>query len=116
MAAGAVGAAACGALGLAAPAAGSTVCPFRAATGVPCPLCGVTRSLLALGDGDIERAWGFAPLGPAVLTVSLVFLIAAAVAAVRRKALQVPRWLPVTLLAAVAVSWAIQLSTPPNPI
>ena len=111
-----MGAAACGALGLAAPAADSTACPFRLATGVPCPLCGVTRSLIVLGDGDLERSWGFAPLGPAVLAVSLAFLVAAAITGLRQRAFRVPRWVPVTLLAAVAVSWAIQLSTPPNPI
>ena len=31
-------------------------CPFRAFTGIPCPTCGLTRSLLAIATGD----WGHA--------------------------------------------------------
>lgn len=33
----------------------AVVCPFRAATGLPCPLCGSTRAFVLLGDGD--GAW-----------------------------------------------------------
>jgi hypothetical protein len=38
--------------------AGGLACPFRAATGLPCPLCGATRAfaLAARGDG---RVWQF---------------------------------------------------------
>ncbi len=28
-------------------------CPFKAVTGMPCPTCGMTRSLVALSHGDI---------------------------------------------------------------
>jgi hypothetical protein len=29
------------------------VCPFRAATGLPCPLCGATRAFALAGRGDL---------------------------------------------------------------
>jgi hypothetical protein len=31
---------------------GPALCPFRAATGLPCPLCGATRAFVLAGHGD----------------------------------------------------------------
>jgi glutathione S-transferase len=31
---------------------GPDVCPFRAATGLPCPLCGATRAFVLAGHAD----------------------------------------------------------------
>jgi hypothetical protein len=31
---------------------GPQLCPFRAATGLPCPLCGATRAFTLFGHGD----------------------------------------------------------------
>jgi hypothetical protein len=31
---------------------GPQLCPFRAATGLPCPLCGATRAFVLFGHGD----------------------------------------------------------------
>ena len=39
------------------------LCLVKAATGLPCPSCGVTRSLLALGAGDLAGAVTANPLG-----------------------------------------------------
>lgn len=45
-------------------------CPFRLATGLPCPSCGTTRSLLALADGDPADAARSNPFGfPAALAL-----------------------------------------------
>lgn len=38
------------------------VCPFRIATGLPCPGCGGTHAAVALADGDVVRAWAANPL------------------------------------------------------
>ena len=40
------------------------LCPFRFLTGVECPGCGVTRSFLSLGLGDLSMASYFNPFGP----------------------------------------------------
>jgi hypothetical protein len=32
--------------------AGLVLCPFRAVTGIPCPLCGATRSVVLFSHGD----------------------------------------------------------------
>ena len=36
-------------------------CPVRSAIGIPCPGCGMTRSCLALAQGEFVSAWKFHP-------------------------------------------------------
>jgi Protein of unknown function (DUF2752) len=57
-------------------AAGPTICPFRAATGLPCPSCGMTRSWSAMGHGRVRDASGFHLMGP------VTYLLAAGLVAV----------------------------------
>jgi hypothetical protein len=47
------------------------VCLVQATTGIPCPGCGVTRSILAVLIGDLGRAWQMNPAGP-LLCLSVV--------------------------------------------
>ncbi len=56
------------------PAAGSgyTVCLFKNMTGLPCPSCGITRSLLLILTGDIYSALMVNPLGGLVALLMLV--------------------------------------------
>lgn len=54
-------------------AAGPPLCPFRALTGLPCPGCGLTRSLVALAHGDLAASLFFHPLG-LLLALALVAL------------------------------------------
>ncbi len=52
-----------------------SVCGFRWLTGVPCPLCGMTRALSLLLKGQWELAWRLHSLSPIVLSLLLaVFL------------------------------------------
>jgi hypothetical protein len=37
-------------------------CPFRAVTGLPCPACGGTRALVAMGSFDLSRGFALNPL------------------------------------------------------
>ncbi len=41
-------------------------CLLQALTGLPCPGCGITTSLLALGRGDVAASWAANPAGLAV--------------------------------------------------
>jgi hypothetical protein len=41
-------------------------CPFRAATGVPCPGCGMTRAFLLLAQLRLGEALAAHPLAPAL--------------------------------------------------
>jgi hypothetical protein len=40
---------------------GLPMCLLRAATGVPCPGCGLTRAFTALAHGDVASAWTYHP-------------------------------------------------------
>jgi hypothetical protein len=40
------------------------VCVAQALFGIPCPGCGITRSVLALLAGDVRQAWLHNPAGP----------------------------------------------------
>jgi hypothetical protein len=42
------------------------VCAFRSQTGLPCPTCGMTRSLALALHGEWLRAWHMSPGGPAL--------------------------------------------------
>jgi uncharacterized protein DUF2752 len=69
-----LGALAAGALdrgGTDAALAGGVPCPFRAVTGVRCPLCGMTHATVALGSGDLGGAFAAHPLFPLVLALVL---------------------------------------------
>jgi hypothetical protein len=51
-----------------------TVCPFRRATGLPCPACGLTRSWQAAAHLQPRDSVGYHPLG------AVTFLAAAGMA------------------------------------
>ena len=87
-----------------------TLCPFRLLTGLPCPFCGLTHSLFALGAGHVGRSFAFSPLGPVVLVLALAFLTAVAVARVRVASVVIPRSAPRVLLVLVLATWAVRLA------
>jgi len=53
---------------------GPPICMFKLMTGMPCPGCGLTRSVVALLHGDLTTSLHFHPLG--VLFVLLVLVLA----------------------------------------
>jgi hypothetical protein len=55
-------------------------CLFRGLTGVPCPGCGITTSLLALARGDAQTSWAANPAGLAVAAMLVGQAVVAAVA------------------------------------
>jgi hypothetical protein len=53
-------------------------CLVRGLTGLPCPGCGITTSLLALAHGDIAGAWAANPAGLVVAALLVGQALAAA--------------------------------------
>ena len=50
-------------------------CPLRAATGIPCPFCGMTRAVVAAVHGHLETSLAFNPGGIVVLALAVVLLL-----------------------------------------
>ena len=48
------------------------MCIFRATTGLPCPGCGLTRSIVAAAHGDVNKSLTYHRLG--LLTLVYIFL------------------------------------------
>ena len=47
-------------------------CLFKAITGLPCPSCGATHSVLAFINGDYTGALYWNPIGPILLLIMFV--------------------------------------------
>jgi hypothetical protein len=57
------------------------MCPFRLATGLPCPGCGLTRSWVFIAHGDFGAALRANPFGYLTMAaaVALIAIVTAAV-------------------------------------
>ena len=51
------------------------LCPLRETTGVPCPFCGMTRSVVAAVHGDIVASLRFNPGGIVILLLAIVVVV-----------------------------------------
>ena len=76
-------------------------CPLRTLTGVPCPLCGSTRGVIAAVHGDIGRALTLNPASLVVLALAALLVLGWRVERIR-----VPVW---TIVSVFAVLWSYQL-------
>ncbi len=54
---------------------GHGVCPSREFLGLPCPGCGMTRSILLILQGRFYESWLLQPFGYAWLTLAAVFAV-----------------------------------------
>lgn len=54
---------------------GITVCLFKNISGIPCPSCGTTRSIIKLLEGDFNTAVYINPLGVAVFILLVIFTV-----------------------------------------
>jgi Protein of unknown function (DUF2752) len=76
-------------------------CPLRTLTGIPCPLCGSTRGVIAAVHGDLGRAFTLNPASLMVLAIAAMLVVAWRIERVR-----IPVW---TIVAVFAVLWTYQL-------
>ncbi len=91
------------------------VCEFHSRTGLPCPTCGMTRSLVLSLHGEFDRAWRLSPAGPLViLGLAALAAVLLGLAGARRLRWAKPEraggrgWLPYAVLtyaSAVTVVW-----------
>ncbi|ACY22655.1 hypothetical protein Gbro_3461 [Gordonia bronchialis DSM 43247] len=92
---------------------GPEVCPFRLATGLPCPGCGLTRSWVSLMHGDVSAAFSFNAFGPLALAATTVAVVIAVWSLVTRSSAPIDRARvllrarPVIAVAAVWIAYGI---------
>lgn len=82
-------------------------CLFLAATGAPCPFCGMTRATFAMGAGDLGAALEHHPLAPLVLAAVAALcamIVAGKTAWISRRKVAVALWL------ALAAVWLWRLA------
>lgn len=60
------------------------LCWLHAAFGIDCPMCGMTRSFVALAHGQLGAAFSFHPAGPLLFAAMVALVVAVIVVAVRR--------------------------------
>lgn len=87
---------------------GVDLCWFHRVTALPCPGCGLTRSVVALARGDWRTSVAFHPFGPLVLAWALVAIASVLLRGARRERaveafgrLRVDRWYGAAVLAFV---------------
>lgn len=85
----------------------AVACPLRAATGIPCPFCGMTRAVVAAVHGHLGASLAFNPAGVVVLALALVALVRPAWLA----RLYAPAWV---LLLAVGMLWVWNIGFNPT--
>jgi Protein of unknown function (DUF2752) len=87
-----------------------SLCPLRSVTGIPCPLCGMTRAVVAAVQGDIVASVRYHPAGLLVLALALVLVIRPSLVTAVWRAVprRIPAWLlvvPVVALWAYNIGW-----------
>lgn len=102
LAAGVLVGGACVASALIDPTGGPTLCPFKAMTGLDCPLCGATRAAHQLFRGNVVGAADF----NLVFVLAAPLLVFAAFSVLRQafggRALRIPRVSRLTVIALVS--------------
>ncbi len=52
-----------------------SLCPIKMATGLPCPGCGITKSIVFFYNGDIQKSLNYHLFGPFLLLFSISTII-----------------------------------------
>ena|SRR5690242_1584175 len=88
---------------------GAPGCLLRAVTGIPCPFCGLTHAMMALGQGNVAAAIAQNPLGLLVLPLAVLVLVMGVRVVLRGGRLRFPApalWVGLGLL---LTTWAVQI-------
>ena len=107
-----------GALVIPAPSLGAStvlglpkLCLLRNITGIACPGCGMTRSLIATGHLHFVDAVAFHPLGPPVLILLLLYSLMHVIKLRSRTGhlQQIPKVIPIALTICFVIVWVARL-------
>ena len=92
-------------------------CPLHATTGIPCPGCGLTRSVTSLLHGHIGESLAWHPLGPMLLVGLLFALVAALLPAKPRDAfsnllarVESRTWITIFLFGLLVLLWIMRVA------
>ena len=88
------------------------LCLFRNITGIACPGCGMTRSLIATGHLHFVDAIAFHPLGPPVLILLLLYSLTHVIKLRSRTGhvQQIPKVIPIALTICFVIVWVARLT------
>ncbi|MCU1459390.1 MAG: hypothetical protein JWL73_3482 [Actinomycetia bacterium] len=81
---------------------GGAPCPFKAVTGIPCPMCGMTRSVTSVVHGDLGHALTMQPAGIVLVVLAVLLLVNWRLP----RRMQIPIWVPAVL---IALMWTYNL-------
>ena len=84
-----------------------SACLFRERFGIPCPNCGMTRSVILALHGEFGAAMQLNPAGPLLVLGALAASALLALAAMRARETDVRRWLIPSTLAYAGVYVAV---------
>jgi hypothetical protein len=105
-------------LALATPGIQLPRCVFKTLTGLPCPTCGVTRTVIALSRFDVGRAFYLNPLAAVACVAGLVYLLYAATVLglrlprLRPRVSEIDAWrLRVLVVTVVTINWIWLIGT-----
>lgn len=93
---------------------GPVLCGFRRMFGIPCPGCGLTRSLVALLHLDLRSAFGVHPVGPIFLGYLALLWTSAWISYARTGDLsspiarRIPGWAHLGMLGLVILVWLLR--------
>ena len=76
-------------------------CPLRTLTGIPCPLCGSTRGVIAAVHGHLGHALSLNPASLGVLVLAVLLVVGWRVERIR-----IPVW---GIIAVFALLWSYQM-------
>jgi hypothetical protein len=84
-------------------------CPLRTVTGIPCPMCGMTRAVVAAVHGDFAASLRYNPAG-----ILVVLLAVIAVIGLRSRSVRLPAWTPAALVVLLVPLWVYNVTLNPT--
>jgi hypothetical protein len=86
------------------------ICLWRGLFGLPCPFCGLTRSVSEISHGRLTAALGYHPFGPLVYAAGIILLFLSLRAWLRGRSLALPARYARTLRALLLLTGAAWLA------